>query len=147
MMDTRAVLLETDGIKLAGQLYLPSATDEAPYPTVCVCHGIPSGKPPDPNDGGYPALAERICREGLAAFIFNFRGTGASGGNLDMLGWTRDLEAAIVRSPLVSFRALIIRAAVSSLFLPLPFLPLAIYLPIILLSLYLYLESLSFQHY
>lgn len=28
-------------------------------------------------------------------FIFNFRGTGASGGNLDILGWTRDLKAAI----------------------------------------------------
>jgi fermentation-respiration switch protein FrsA (DUF1100 family) len=27
--------------------------------------------------------------------IFNFRGTGASGGNLDILGWTRDLGAVI----------------------------------------------------
>ncbi len=27
--------------------------------------------------------------------IFNFRGTGASGGNLDILGWARDLIAAI----------------------------------------------------
>ena len=40
-------------------------------------------------------LAERICREGFAVFIFNFRGTGASGGNLDILGWTGDLKAAI----------------------------------------------------
>ncbi|MFC1964330.1 alpha/beta hydrolase, partial [Chloroflexota bacterium] len=27
--------------------------------------------------------------------IFNFRGTGESGGNLDMLDWTRDLQAII----------------------------------------------------
>jgi len=50
---------------------------------------------PDPSDRGYPLLAERICHEGFAVFIFNFRGTGASGGNLDILGWTRDLKAVI----------------------------------------------------
>jgi putative redox protein len=27
--------------------------------------------------------------------LFNFRGTGASGGNLDILGWTRDLKAVV----------------------------------------------------
>jgi len=27
--------------------------------------------------------------------IFNFRGTGASGGNFDLLGWSRDLKAAV----------------------------------------------------
>ena len=40
-------------------------------------------------------LAERICLQGFAVFIFNFRGTGASGGNLGILGWTRDLKATI----------------------------------------------------
>ena len=94
-MVTRDVVLEVDGLKLGGQLYLPAEGDQAPYPTVCVCHGIPSGNPPDPTDGGYPLLAERICHEGFAVFIFNFRGTGASEGNLDMLGWTRDLKATI----------------------------------------------------
>jgi fermentation-respiration switch protein FrsA (DUF1100 family) len=60
-----------------------------------VCHGVPSGNPPDPGDGGYPVLAEQICREGFAVLIFNFRGTGESSGNLDILGWTRDLQAAV----------------------------------------------------
>ncbi len=68
--------------------------DEGLFPTVCVCHGIPAHLP-DPSDRGYPLLAERICREGFAVLIFNFRGTGASGGNLDILGWTRDLKAVI----------------------------------------------------
>lgn len=40
-------------------------------------------------------LAERICDQGLAVMIFNFRGTGSSEGNLDILGWSRDLMAVI----------------------------------------------------
>jgi len=94
-MISKIVTLEVEGLKIVGQLYLPGKGDQAPSPTVCICHGIPSGNPPDPSDGGYPLLAERICQEGLAVFIFNFRGTGNSGGNLDMLGWTRDLGTAI----------------------------------------------------
>ena len=93
-MLNRTVTLEVDGLKILGQLYLPDKADHAPYPTICVCHGIPTGRP-DPNDISYPLLAERICREGLAVLIFNFRGTGASNGNLDISGWTGDLKAAI----------------------------------------------------
>jgi len=90
----KPVVLEVDDLEIVGQLDLPGGIDQ-PYPTVCICHGIPSGNPPDPSDGGYPLLAEKICREGFAVFIFNFRGTGASGGNLDLMGWSRDLKAAI----------------------------------------------------
>jgi len=90
----RMINLEVEGLKISGQLYLPDEGNQTPYPTVCVCHGIPV-KSPDPNDRGYPLLAERICREGLAVLIFNFRGTGASDGNLDILSWTRDLKAVI----------------------------------------------------
>ena len=93
-MVRETVALRVDGLKIIGQLYLPVKSDRTPYPTVCICHGIPA-KRPDPSDRGYPLLAERICHQGFAAFIFNFRGTGASDGNLDMLGWTRDLKAAI----------------------------------------------------
>ncbi len=89
----RTVALEVDRLNISGQLYLPD--NQAPYATVCICHGIPAGTPHDPGDGGYPLLAERICQEGFAVLIFNFRGTGFSGGNLDILGWTRDLKATI----------------------------------------------------
>jgi fermentation-respiration switch protein FrsA (DUF1100 family) len=91
-MLVRAVTLEVDGIGVAGQLYLPES--EMPYPVVCISHGIPAGIP-DPANSGYPLLAERICREGRAVFIFNFRGTGASSGNFDIRGWTSDLRAVI----------------------------------------------------
>lgn len=85
--------LKIEAIAINGRLFLPDA--KAPYSTVCVCHGIPAGNPPDPNDGGYPLLAERICAYGFAVLIFNFRGTGISGGNMDLLGWTRDLKGII----------------------------------------------------
>ncbi len=94
-MITKPVVLEAENLKIAGQLFLPGDGGQTPYPAVCVCHGIPSGYPPDPGDGGYPLLAEKICQNGFVVFIFNFRGTGASEGNLDILGWTRDLQAPI----------------------------------------------------
>jgi dipeptidyl aminopeptidase/acylaminoacyl peptidase len=86
-------LIQVDGVSLVGQLFLPDLA--AKYPLVCLCHGVPSGNPPDPDDGGYPELAERLCRHGLAVFWFNFRGTGESGGNLDLAGWARDLQAVL----------------------------------------------------
>jgi fermentation-respiration switch protein FrsA (DUF1100 family) len=85
-MVSKVIALQVDGIKLEG--------DQTLYPIVCVCHGIPA-RIPDPSDRGYPLLAERICREGFAVLILNFRGCGGSGGNLDILGWTRDLKATI----------------------------------------------------
>jgi len=91
-MLSKIVTLEVEDLKVAGRLYLPAG--KPPYPTVCVCHGIPA-KDSDPSDKGYPLLAEGICREGFAVLIFNFRGTGDSGGNFDILGWTRDLKAVI----------------------------------------------------
>ena len=83
--------LEVDGIAIVGQSFLPD--EDFGYPPVCLCHGVPSGNPPEPGDGGYPELAERICSQNYPVFIFNFRGAGDSGGNLDIPGWTRDLQA------------------------------------------------------
>jgi len=91
-MIIRPVSLKVDEIDIWGQLYLPG--DKWIYPGICLCHGIPGGQR-QPGDRGYPGLAERICRRGWAVVIFNFRGTGDSGGNLDIGGWTRDLTAVI----------------------------------------------------
>jgi alpha/beta superfamily hydrolase len=88
----RQVVIDVEGIAISGQLYLPAG--QTPHPTVCVCHGIPN-RIYDPSNRGYALLAEKICRQGFAVLIFNFRGTGMSGGNFDILGWTRDLKAVI----------------------------------------------------
>jgi len=92
-MINKDISLKIEDIPINGRIYLPG--NEAPYPMVCVCHGIPGGNTPDPKDGGYPLLAERICSHGFAVLIFNFRGTGLSGGNLDLQGWTRDLKGVV----------------------------------------------------
>jgi dipeptidyl aminopeptidase/acylaminoacyl peptidase len=91
-MDVEEVRLKADGLELVGELHIPSR--DKVHPALCICHGIPAG-PPDPTDRGYTLLAERFCHAGFITLIFNFRGTGRSGGNLDILGWSRDLQAAL----------------------------------------------------
>ncbi len=88
----KEIFLEVDGLRLRGEIHPPQG--EGPFPALCLCHGIPA-RPPDPSDPGYRALAERFTREGFLSFIFSFRGAGESEGNLDLLGWTRDLGAAL----------------------------------------------------
>ena len=92
-MKRKKVLLNADGIDLAAEIFIPEESAEK-YPTLCLCHGIPAG-PPEPGRPGYDQLAEQFCATGFIAMIFNFRGAGESGGNIDMQGWTRDLSAAI----------------------------------------------------
>ena len=94
-MKKKGVLLRVEGIDIVGELYIPEQGDRKTFSALCLCHGIPSGKPPEPGDKGYPHLAKKFCAAGFATLIFNFRGTGLSGGNFDLLGWTRDLEAII----------------------------------------------------
>jgi fermentation-respiration switch protein FrsA (DUF1100 family) len=91
----RGISLTVEGIGIVGELYIPSEGEGKTFPALCICHGIPSGKSPDPADRGYPLLAERFANAGFVTMILNFRGTGLSGGNLDLSGWTRDLEAVI----------------------------------------------------
>ncbi len=91
-MEAREVRLQADGFGLAGELHVPSQGKVRP--ALCICHGIPAG-PPDPNDKGYTVLAQQFCHAGFITLIFNFRGTGKSQGNLDILGWTRDLQVVL----------------------------------------------------
>ena len=91
-MDVKEIRLRADGLQLAGELHIPSG--DKVHPALCICHGIPTA-PPNSTDKGYTLLAQRFCHAGFTTLIFNFRGTGKSQGNLDILGWTRDLQAAL----------------------------------------------------
>jgi dipeptidyl aminopeptidase/acylaminoacyl peptidase len=91
-MEIKEIRLKADGLKLAGELHIPSR-DEV-HPALCICHGIPA-VPHNPTDKGYTLLAQRFCRAGFITLIFNFRGAGKSEGNLDILGWSRDLQAVL----------------------------------------------------
>ena len=91
-MEVQEVRLKADGLELVGELHIPSR--DRVHLALCICHGIPA-VPPDSTDKGYTLLAQRFCHAGFITLIFNFRGTGKSEGNLDILGWTRDLQAAL----------------------------------------------------
>jgi len=91
-MEKRVFALDVEGFNIVGQVYIPEG--EGACPVLCLCHGIPRGIR-DPSDPGYPLLAQNFCDAGFLTLIFNFRGTGDSGGNFDILGWTRDLEAVV----------------------------------------------------
>jgi dipeptidyl aminopeptidase/acylaminoacyl peptidase len=91
-MDVQEIRLKADRLELTGELHIPSR--DKVHPALCICHGIPAA-PPDPTDKGYTLLARWFCRAGFITLIFNFRGTGKSEGNLDILGWSRDLQAAL----------------------------------------------------
>ena len=91
-MEVKNICLKVDELKLVGELYIPSKNK--PYPALCICHGIPA-VPYNPGDRGYVSLSQRFCAAGFLTLIFNFQGTGKSQGNLDMLGWSRDLQAAL----------------------------------------------------
>ena len=93
--------LDSDGIPLSTSLFVPPGSGS--HPGLVICHGMPAGPQPDAgasatsSEGGldYPALAEWCAWEGFAVVIFNFRGTGQSGGNFHHLGWAHDLDAVV----------------------------------------------------
>jgi uncharacterized protein len=91
-MILRDVLFKVDGLNITGRYYIPD--NGTKFPALCICHGIPARRP-EPGEKGYADLAERVCSEGFATLIFNFRGTGTSEGDIDLPGWMHDLKAAI----------------------------------------------------
>jgi fermentation-respiration switch protein FrsA (DUF1100 family) len=99
-VERRDVTLDSEGIPLVGAFFVPASP--GPHPALVVCHGLPAGpapapgSPPPADDGlSYPDLATVCAERGLATLIFNFRGTGQSGGDYSPLGWARDLEAVL----------------------------------------------------
>ena len=100
MVTSENFRLDSSGIELEATLFLPAG--DGPHPGLAICHGMPAGPrpepgaPPAPDDGlSYPGVAEWCAFEGFATLIFNFRGTGESGGNFHAMGWAHDLDAVI----------------------------------------------------
>jgi uncharacterized protein len=89
---TLPVSFVSDGLRLAGELHLPSGSGV--HPGLVICHGIPAVAF-NPEDRGYRDLAERFAMAGFTTLLFNFRGTGLSEGDFDLPGWTRDITAAL----------------------------------------------------
>ena len=90
-MQTRAVVFHSDDLTLEGQIIIP----EQPRAAVLLCHGIPGGGPPDPDDEGYEGFARALAANGYAAMWFNFRGCRGAPGEFSMPGWCSDIEGAL----------------------------------------------------
>lgn len=64
-------------------------------PAVVISHGFHSAYIPDPA-ASMPELADRIAGEmGWVAIAFSYRGCGRSEGQFSLLGWLRDVLAAV----------------------------------------------------
>jgi len=91
-MEHEDIDIHAEGIEIKGRLYFPDRNHI--HAAVILCHGIPRGIP-ETKDKGYIDLIERLVQEGFITVFFNFRGTGPSSGNFDILGWCKDLKAVI----------------------------------------------------
>lgn len=81
----------SDNITLTGCFCAPEGKNS---PAVCIAHGIPAEAKPI-EEKGYPALAQKFCENGLAALVFNMRGTCSAGGTFSFTGWARDIGNAV----------------------------------------------------
>lgn len=88
----REVLFDSGGVLCAADLYLPGKT--GPVPCVVMGHGGSGTK-----RLGLPAYAEKFPAGGLAAFVFDYRGFGASEGEprqvIDVDAQREDYLAAV----------------------------------------------------
>lgn len=82
-------------VDLAAHLARPPGI--ARVPGLVLCHGFPHGPGGGATVGGtYPPLADRLSHDtGWAVVTFNFRGTGASGGDFSISGWLHDVETMV----------------------------------------------------
>jgi fermentation-respiration switch protein FrsA (DUF1100 family) len=82
----------------SGRVYIRGAWCAADHagrlPAVIILHGIPRSKPV-PGDVSYRDMARLFAGRGFLSVIFNFRGTGESGGDISMAGWVKDLHAVL----------------------------------------------------
>lgn len=86
-------MIEGEAGRLPGALVVP----EDARALVVLLHGIPSGRPADPNDPdtGYPGLAEWFATQGFAAVWFDMRGVREAQGSFSVAGWERDVHAVL----------------------------------------------------
>lgn len=69
--------------------------EKLPQEIVVLCHGLPSGFPPDADDPGYPGLGRDLAKLGVAAVTFGFRGCHGTPGDMTLPGLISDLRCVI----------------------------------------------------
>ncbi len=89
----RDVRFQSDGVELVGRLVLPPG--DAPVPVVVLLHGSEHDSALD-----FESLQRRLPSQGVGAFVYDKRGTGASGGQYtqDFEQLARDAVAALAQA-------------------------------------------------
>ena len=92
--------ISVDGVPVRGELYAPPerpGDNSLSAPFLVFCHGIPAGNAsPEKRSRGYRLWGRFLShRRGYPVVFFNFRGTGVSGGNLNLKEWCADLRAVL----------------------------------------------------
>jgi uncharacterized protein len=90
MANCQSVSFNSEGYRIAGNLFLPDA--QRSVPLVVVCHGAGGWKE------DFKQLCEVLAGAGYAALAIDMRGHGQSEGPpwyLDMCQWSQDISAAI----------------------------------------------------
>lgn len=93
MARAETAAFDSQGVRCEADLYVPSAGDP-PWPVVVIAHGFGAER-----DWGLSPYAERFAEAGVAAFVFDHRYHGASGGTprrlIDPRRQLEDWSAAI----------------------------------------------------
>ncbi len=91
-------VLMVNKAEIRGKIFFARTGNPDQSPGLIICHGIPAGDSPGVDTGnrsGYEELAAGYSGFGYNTVIFNFSGTGKSGGNLDLLQWINQLEEVL----------------------------------------------------
>jgi alpha-beta hydrolase superfamily lysophospholipase len=89
---SEAIRVDNAGLAIHGFLHRPSRDPD--IPCVVLCHGLMSSM----ESPKFRILAEALCHAGMAAVRFDFRGCGASEGDIretTLSGRATDLEAVL----------------------------------------------------
>ncbi len=80
---------------IRGEAFFPQPRNYH-LPSLLFCHGIPAGETiSSQRKKGYVFWGRFFARHGYPTVLFNFRGTGESGGNLNLKEWAGDLQEVI----------------------------------------------------
>lgn len=82
----------SEGLTLEAYLARPKVSDGSPI--LLICQDFPHGR----EEFGHldVSLADRVAGDvGWLAFVFNYRGCGASEGSFSFSGWKQDINAAV----------------------------------------------------
>lgn len=89
--DREPVILSNQGQKIFGVLHLPKKVKKPPC--ILICHGLGGHK--TGRYRIYVDLAEALIRRGIAAFRFDFRGSGDSEGEFSEVTLTGEVQDAL----------------------------------------------------